>query len=243
MEQIIFLALIAIVGLLRWISQMAEDRRNREAEKRTGPPAPNSPVTRAPAETEEERIRRFMEALGVPTSNAPIPKVGPKPEPPKPGPAPAPPKRTSMPVDPFPVPRRSLPTPPPVVVAAPPPLPQQPAPVSPPPLIPPAPSAAPPAPRLPTRQTTVFAEFPPSRSPFDAPAAEFEVRDISDIREEASERAGTEAAIGGTARGDAARQASLAARLASAEGLRDAIILREIIGPPRSMQPLEPGRG
>jgi hypothetical protein len=68
MEQILFLALLAVVGLLRWFSQMAEERRNREAENRSGTPPPNAPIQRAPAETEEERIRRFMEALGVPSA-------------------------------------------------------------------------------------------------------------------------------------------------------------------------------
>ena len=237
MEQLIFLALLGVVGLLRWISQMAEERRNREAEKRTGPPPPNAPVQRAPAETEEERIRRFMEALGVPTSNAPIPKAPPKLETPMPAaPTAPPPRRTSMPVDPFPVPRGRLPSPPVVVTA--PPVPRQSAPVPPPPLVPPPPSAAPPAPPLPTRETTVFADSPPRRSVRErAGAAEFEVRDISEGAYEVAEplrSAGRGA--GGRA---AAAASSLAARLASPEGLRDAIILREIFGPPRSMQPLE----
>ena len=226
MEQLLFLALLGVVGLLRWFSQMAEERRNREAEKRTAAPPPNAPVPRAPAETEEERIRRFMEALGVPT-NAPIPKVVPKVEAPKAPPAAAPPKRAGMPIDPFPRPRAGLPTPP--VVVAPPPMPRQPAPAAPPPLVPPPPSAAPP---LPTRETTVFAD-PPRPSPLPRrEGAEFEVRDITEGAYEVAEPTGS-----GSTRA-AAPLTGIAARLANRQGLRDAIVLREIFGPPRSMQPL-----
>ncbi len=231
MEQIIFLVLVAVVGLLRWISQAAEERRNREAEKRTGAPAPNAPMPRAPAETEEERIRRFMEALGVPTANAPIPKAEPKREAPQPAAPAAAPKRKAPPIDPFP--RGGFPIPPVVIAkpAPPPPLPQQPAPApAPPPLFPAPPSAAPPAPPpLPTRETTLFAPAAPP---------EFEVRDVSESIDEMAQPVarGDKA---GAQRRVAAPELTLAARLRTAGGLRDAIVLREIFGPPRSMQPLD----
>ena len=222
MEQLLFLALLAVVGLLRWFSQMAEERRNREAEKRTGPPPPNTPIQRAPAETEEERMRRFMEALGVPSA----PPVERKQTPPPP-PAQPRPTRKTLPVDPFPAPRGGLPVPPVVPTPAPPPLPQTP------PRIPRRP-AVPATPRLPTRETTVLADAPSPRS-----AADFEVRDIDDVAADVTQapaargrRAGAKPAV--------AAPSTLAARLATAEGLRDAIVLREIFGPPRSMQPLDP---
>ncbi|CAA9246634.1 MAG: hypothetical protein AVDCRST_MAG42-2002 [uncultured Chthoniobacterales bacterium] len=237
MEQLLFLALLAVVGLVRWFSQMAEDRRNREAEKRTGPPPPNATVPRAPAETEEERIRRFMEALGVPTSNAPIPRAEAKPAAPAAPKQSAPPtKRSTMPIDPFPVPRGRMPTPP--VVVAPPPLPQQPTPraPAPPALEPPRPSIAPTATPLPTRETTVFADAPPRRAR-NTSGADFEVRDLTDAAEEI---AGPASSASG--RGPARPASSLASRLATAEGLREAIVLREIFGPPRSMQPVDPAQ-
>lgn len=228
MEQIFFLVLLAVVGLLRWLSQMAEERRNREAEKRAGTPAPNTPVQRAPAETEEERIRRFMEALGVPTANAPIPKAEPKRDEPKP-PA-APPKPKVPPIDPFPSPGRGLPIPPVIATPAPPPIPQQ-RPLPQPPLFPPPPSPAPTAPPpLPTRETTIFAPAAP---------VEFEVRDVAESIDEVSQPIGSRRGGGGTARRAESRQLTLAARLATSQGLRDAMVLREIFGPPRSMQPLE----
>src|SRR5947209_403504 len=117
MEQILFAALVLVVGLLRVIMNVAEKKRNAEAAKRAAPQPqlPNAPVQRAPADSEEERIRRFMEALGVPTNlppaKAPRRVVVPKPA--------APPRRKIMPVDPFPAPRVKLAPPPPVVVEAP----------------------------------------------------------------------------------------------------------------------------
>jgi hypothetical protein len=240
MEQILFLALVAVVGLLRWFSQMAEERRNREAERRATP-APNAPIPRAPAETEEERIRRFMEALGVPSPPAQTPPSSRPPERPAP---PAPPKeptrpaRKVMPVDPFPVPRRApvARSAPEAAPAEPPPLPQSPPLVPPPPLVPRTASAAPMATPLPKRETTVLADVPAVRS-----AAEFEVRDVTEVAEDAW-RSPAPPSRGNTTAQRERGQATLASRLATHAGLRDAMVLREIFGPPRSMQPLEPHR-
>src|SRR6188508_3056127 len=80
MEQIFFLILVVVVGLLRWLSQAAEKKRSEEAASRTGP-APvgrETAIPRAPVQTEEERIRKFMEALGMPTSQAPPPQRTPE---------------------------------------------------------------------------------------------------------------------------------------------------------------------
>ncbi len=72
-----------------------------------------------------------------------------------------------------------------------------------------------PAPPLPTRETSLFVA--PA-----AAASEFEVHEV-----------------GARARqsGATAAPSSFAARLATPQSLRDAIVLREIFGPPRSMQP------
>ena len=237
MEQLLFLALLAVVGLLRWFSQMAEERRNREAEKRTAPPAPNKPIQRAPAETEEERMRRFMEALGVPSAPAaPPPKAERRQAAPAPQPStPAGPTRKTLPVDPFPRPRGGFPVPPPVAAPpAPPSLPSLP----PQPELAPPPPRIPPTPRLPTRETTVLADPALPRG-----SAEFEVRDIDDLAEEAARtRAPRRQATVATRPAAPAKRTTLAARLATREGLRDAMVLREIFGPPRSMQPLDPHR-
>ena len=228
MEQIFFLVLLAIVGLIRWLSQIAEDKKNRELEKRAAAgeaASPAAPVQRAPADSEEERIRKFMEALGMPTSTTPPPTRERKQAPP-PAPRPAP---KVQPIDPFPGPRGGLPIPPVVV----PPIFQQP----PPPLPRPATVVPTSAPPLPTRETTALGDSPAKRARIDPMAAQFEVQQIDEPTEEASHSGGA-----GHGKRSAARQSSaftLAARLASQEGLRDAIVLREIFGPPRSMQPLD----
>ena len=137
-------------------------------------------------------------------------------------------ERQFLPVDPFPVPRPRRPEqPPPVAVpttssipAAPPPLPQSP-------------------PPLPTAQTTMFGEQPRQPAARSSTAADFEVQEVGDAT---VEEARTSAAGQKGRQAAPPRTAGIAARLATAEGLRDAVILREIFGPPRSMQPIEPGR-
>ena len=181
-------------------------------------------VPRAPAQTEEERIRRFMEALGVPTSNAPIPKAEVKREQPKPA---APPKPKVAPIDPFP--RGGFPFPPVAnAPSAPSPFPQQPPLTPPPPRVPAAPSPMPVAPPpLPTRETTMFTPAAP---------AEFAVQDVTEAVDDLPPVRGGKA---GTQKREAVPELTLAARLRSPQALRDAIVLREIFGPPRSMQPAE----
>ena len=81
-----------------------------------------------------------------------------------------------------------------------------------------------------------FAEPSVSRT-LDRPVeAEFEVRDIDEIVGDdlapilSTRRAAREA------RPSKSKAGNMMARLANAEGLRDAMVLREIFGPPRSMQ-------
>jgi len=64
--------------------------------------------------------------------------------------------------------------------------------------------------------------------------AGFEVRDLS---------AQTPSDLVPVARRTAAEPQSLSVRLRSPQGLRDAIVLREIFGPPRSLQTLDPISG
>jgi hypothetical protein len=212
MENIFFLVLVALVGLLRFIMQIAEKKRNAEAEKRSGTPATNAPPSPAPSQTEEERIRKFFEALGVPTSAAPPPKVQPRQISPKTPRA----KRPILPVDPFPQPRTLLP---PIVPA--------------PPLVPSFPTVEPGEPAL------AIPRPAPAREPAAPPAqaertvARFEVADLS----ERAVFGATADTTSSTASAIATPQ-QLVARLRTAEGLRDAVVLREIFGPPRSMQAL-----
>ena len=204
-ENIFFLVLVAAVGLIRWLMQASEARKNSESERRTQPPPPNAPVPRPETQTEEERVRRFMEALGVPTSTAPPPKmreVIPK----KTRPA----QRKVYPVDPFPKPRSGPWSPepvkaPPSTPAAPPPIPSTPPPILETPSLP-------------------IASAPPV----------FEVRVVDGRAEEprpSSELVRQTAA--------AVLPQTWAARLSTPTSLRDLVVLREILGAPRSLQPLD----
>jgi hypothetical protein len=203
MENIFFLILVAVVALLRWVSQAAERKRNAEAEKQSGSsPAQETavPAPRGAPQTEEERIRKFLEALGVPAS-APPPKMQPRQTTPKAAPF----GRTIRPIDPFPSPRGrggEIPSP---VPSAPPPLPAVAA---------STPAVAP----LPTLETTMLRQTP-TRS---RTAPEFEVQDVGS----------------GSVSGKLV-PATLAAQLTTRSGLRDVVVLREIFGPPRSMQALD----
>lgn len=204
-ENVFFLVIVALVGLGRWVLAALESKRNEEAAKRARAGGPNAPVERAPAQTEEERVRRFMEALGVPTTSTPPPKTQPRRVTPK---TPRAPKRKISPVDPFPIPRTTTWSPEPVVVVPPP--------------LPAASTPPPPTESIPSIPPRVIVATAQQRAP------SYDVQDVT----------------GATQPGSVVRQQAItapagwAARLASAEGARDAIILREIFGPPRSMQPL-----
>lgn len=195
MENLFFLALVAVIGLIRLVAQAAEKKRNADAAKRAQP-QPDAPLQRAPAESEEQRIRRFMEALGVPQGAVQPPrKVTPRAKP-------------ILPIDPFPVPRMGgdiAPAPPPPVIT----------------VEPTPPMLATPRP-LQTATTSMVA----AAKETSAATTEFIVRDIpADTSSSVRPTGGNRAPLG------------IGERLASPEGLRDAVILREIFGPPRSMQP------
>ena len=101
----------------------------------------------------------------------------------------------------------------------------------PPPLVAPVPSTtreAPPAPRAPD---TIVPERIPATARTERPAAQFEVHDIDEgwIAESIPAEISTSSTQG------------IGARLATAAGLRDAVVLREILGPPRSTQPFSHG--
>jgi hypothetical protein len=175
--------IIVAVTLIRWLAQKA---------KTTQTPKPDAPPSRpiprgGESQTEEERVRKFLEALGQPPGSTP-PKVATR-------------RREVQPMI-FPLPP---------LTTAPPPLSQS--------------SAARPS-RPPPPLPTEVAPFQSAT----AQEANFEVREVArqfssepvpEIRRELSSRQ------------------NLRVNLATGSGLRDAIVLREIFGPPRSVQPLD----
>jgi hypothetical protein len=179
----IILLIVLAAALLRWLSQKS-DAAKPEPER---PVVPDQPIPRGgETQTEEERIRRFLEALGQPAGSKPPPKVAPK--------------RETRP--------RVFPTLPPLTTT-PPPLPTA------------THSAIPEPPPIPIQR--VF-------TPAPVQEAGFEVRDLSAQASSDSPPA---------SRTVAAEQRGLLLALRSNQDLRNAIILREIFGPPRSLQPLD----
>lgn len=176
--------IVIAASIARWLWQKAVE----EKENADRPVVPHQPVPRGgESQTEEERIRRFLEALGQPPGTKPPPKVAPK---------------RWVPPTVF--------SPLPPLTTVPPPLPDEPAPVT----------VSPPPPPLPMAER-IF-------TPAVAHETEFEVRDVA-----------MQTSIEPSAYSSPLESApsSLRLRIASPQGLREAIILREIFGPPRSLQP------
>jgi hypothetical protein len=177
-----YILLIAFVALVRWLASKAKTQTQTPQSPPAPPPPPVSrPIPRGgETQTEEERIRRFLEALGQPPGTTP-PKVVTRRRPDLV--SPLPPLKTKPP----PLPK----------VAAPPPLPFETARVMP----------------MTSRETV------------------FEVREVA--RQTSSEPAPAQA------RSVPAARFNPRVKLGTPQDLRTAIVLREIFGPPRSLQPFD----
>jgi hypothetical protein len=186
-ENLIFILLVFVALLFQVLARAAtKGRTGSDRTKGRSTSAP-PPIPREPAETDEERIRKFLEALGQPASSKPPPPVKPRPTYEKP--------IVLQHVPPFKSPLPPLTTVPPLLPT----------------------EAEPPQPlMLPKIITPVAAE---------TPTFEVHQRTLPAEPQPMSEVAESKAGI--------------AIFLASPEGLRNAIILREIFGPPRSLQPLD----
>jgi hypothetical protein len=187
-DTVIFLVLAGIAVIFKWLSQGSGDA------KKPSPPSPNKPIQRAPPESEEERVRRFLEALGVPTGSPPPPLVRPRTITPRPVAGGPPPKKI----------KRSWAQPLPPLVTTP----EE---VLPPPVVP----------------EPVFVEMPP------APVAALP----SPPPAEVSLPSSSKRPIAKPKLARAFPGSSLGSILRSREQIRQAIILREVLGPPKGLEP------
>jgi len=177
-----FLLLIVFVALVRWLASKAKAQPQNPQNPPTLPPS--RPISRGgETQTEEERVRRFLEALGQPPGTTP-PKVAPR-------------RRAAQP--------KIFPQMPPLKTK-PPPLPDV---------------AKPPPPPL-FETANVM--------PTAAREAAFEVHDVA--RQTSSEPAPETRSVPAAA-------FDPRVKLGTPQDLRTAIVLREIFGPPRSLQPLD----
>jgi hypothetical protein len=177
------------IGFVRWLIQKAKDSTD-VSQPPAAPPA--EPIPRSNPQSEEERIRRFLEALGQPRGAQP----------------PAPVARRAT------VRREVTPVPPPLRSPLPP-LKTVP---------PPLPTAVEPRPMLEQVEPRVF-------KPAMAGESRFEIRPPGEADDEPRRS------------GKVTQPDTFAGRLRTAQSLRDAIVLREILGPPRSLQPIDLANG
>ena len=178
--------IFAAIGFIQWLAKKGKSSENISEPP---PPPPAQPLPRNNPQSEEERIRRFLEALGQPRGSQPPPPVARRPS-----------VRSALPHVP------PLPSPLPRLKTVPPPL--------------PATAEPPPVSRQPEPQF-------PKAAPVSEPS--FEIRRPGEA-DDPSRRSGK------VAQPDLS---TLAARLKTMQSLRDAIVLREIFGPPRSLQPID----
>jgi hypothetical protein len=208
-DNLLFLLLIAAAGLFQLLSKTLS-KSKKKSDKTPEPTAPkiSPPIRRMPTESDADRIRKFLEALGQPPTSPPPPPVVP---------------RTDVPLRPL-------------------------APVQPPVVMPRTWASSrerqtkPDTKRKrtsPLAQPTTVAEIvpPPVPAPFEVQKASLTL----ELDQQPVAEASVDTAIADTqavAKG-ADFKSDIATWLASKATLRQAIILREIFGPPRSLQTLD----
>jgi len=201
LDNLLFLLLVAVALLFRWLAskagQTSKDSEESEPRSTSTPPMP-PPIPHAPAETDEERVRKFLEALGQPPTSKPPPPIVPRTDIP---PRPVAPVQPPAEMRPFSLPQRRLTS------------------------------------EERRKKRVILHTTPPP------PAPVFEIRETRSSTEPVPPviKRSVEAYAIPTQPATKPEQsrADLAVLLRSPSGLRDAIILREIFGPPRSLQPLD----
>jgi len=191
-ENLLFLLLLVVAGLFQLLARAARKVSTEDQAKPTSksPPRMLKPIPRAPTESDAERIRKFLEALGQPPASRPPPPVVP---------------RTHIPPRPI---ARVRPSPIPTVRNI---LTRK------------------------TRQVLETPKTPRAASSFEiheAPPPLAPTDSIKSPVEAYAMATAPKAKVTGSG-------ADIATLLHSTAGLRNAIIVREIFGPPRSLQPFD----
>jgi hypothetical protein len=198
-DNLLFLLLVVVAVLFQFLAKIAA-KKGKDQTKQTGTSRTPTPIRRPPAESDEDRIRKLLEALGQPPTSRPPPPVAP---------------RTDIP------PRPVAPVQPPIS-----PLSQ--------------------VRREKSRKRVIIPkEIPPPRTVRETekmvPSAfEVQERQVPTVPPPIF-KAPTETYAGvmpTIAKAEGPR-ADVATLLASTSGLRGAIILREILGPPPGLRTLE----
>jgi len=213
LDNLLFFLLIAVAALFQLLSKTISKAKKSDSNETSSSPEPQTPrpIQRAPRESDSDRIRKFLEALGQPPSSTPPSPVLP---------------RTNIPPRPL-------------------------APVQPPPALPrvwrlPRERAQKPdvseRESRPYEQPSHLQEIAPPR--VTAPVtATFEVHEALPVEPQQSPIINTAVESDATASQVVAKRAGskrdIATLLASKSSLREAILIREILGPPRGLQALD----
>ena len=200
LDNLLFLLFVAIAIFFQILTRAATKSRRRPGDttrRSTSPSQMSRPLSGDADETDEERIRKFLEALGQPTTSKPPAPVRPRTDIP---PRPLAPVRP--PIAPFAELQRKIR------------LPGQ---------IPP------------TREAKTFPPKVAEASAFEVQQGQPPLEPLPVIKTAAEAYTFATQPIAKSPE----TRIDIAALLGSASGLRDAIILREIFGPPRSLQPLD----
>jgi len=79
LENLLFLLLLVVAGLFQLLGKAARKTNTDEAEQTSKPPPrTRKPIPRASTESDQERIRKFLEALGQPPVSRPPPPALPR---------------------------------------------------------------------------------------------------------------------------------------------------------------------
>src|SRR5205807_6271059 len=82
LDNLLFLLFVAIAIFFQILTRAATKSRRRPGDttrRSTSPSQQSRPIAHQPEETDEERIRKFLEALGQPTTSKPPPPVAQRP--------------------------------------------------------------------------------------------------------------------------------------------------------------------
>ena len=203
LENLLFLLLLVVAGLFQLLGRMARKGSTDEQTKPTPKPRPTAPrpIPRAPVESDQERIRKFLEALGQPPTSPPPSPITPRPTYRKP---------LALPHV------RPMASPLPPLVTRPPDIPAH----------------------IPVETVAPAEEQRQMRPPLAEPL--FQVHEAKALSEPvAAVSAATLSEARTQPQTTAPQSIGVKTLLRSALGLRGAIIVREILGPPRGLREFE----
>src|SRR5437667_1829068 len=80
LDNLLFLLLIAVAALFQLLSKAVSKAGKSDSNETSGSPRPQTPrpIQRPPRESDADRIRDFLEALGQPPTSTPPPPVAPR---------------------------------------------------------------------------------------------------------------------------------------------------------------------